>query len=181
MLKGQLLCWLLIFGKMLDCAMVRLALIVQSVLYPPNKGPPSLPIAVLVHFPHYTGPAFTAGFQSSVSTHTTRTFWMGRPWPKTLSPANNIETALLYNHSQVPWADLTSKRHWHWKAGKSSRMYLSLLLPPESAPYKMLYVFQPMTFRRLQSISNSKRLQERLGENQRLQDLAAITALHFQH
>ena len=48
--------------------------IVQSVLYPPNKGPPSLPIAVLVHFPHYTGPAFTAGFQSSVSTHTTRTF-----------------------------------------------------------------------------------------------------------
>ena len=33
--------------------------IVQTILYPHNKGPPSLPIAVLVHFPHYSGPAFT--------------------------------------------------------------------------------------------------------------------------
>ena len=40
--------------------------IVQSVLYPPNKGPPSLPIAVLVHFPHYTGPAFTASNPQSL-------------------------------------------------------------------------------------------------------------------
>ena len=89
---------------------------------------------VIKTFPHWT---CFHWFQSSVSSHTTKTFGMGRSWPKTLSPATTIETTLLHNHSQVPGADLvTSSRHWHWESRKSplhTRCCLSAHIIPETS------------------------------------------------
>lgn len=42
-------------------------------------------------------------------------------------------------------------------------------------------VLQPMLFQRLQTIGKSKQLQERLREEERLRNLAQVTALRYEH
>ena len=42
-------------------------------------------------------------------------------------------------------------------------------------------VLQPMSFKRLQAIGKSKHLQERLREEERLRNLAQVTALRYEH
>ena len=42
-------------------------------------------------------------------------------------------------------------------------------------------VLQPLSFQRLQMISKSKQLQQRLREEERLQQLAEISARQYQH
>ena len=42
-------------------------------------------------------------------------------------------------------------------------------------------VLQPVSFQRLQALGKSKQLQERLREEERLRDLAQVTALQYEH
>ena len=150
---------------------------VQELLFHSDKPPPCLPIAVLVHFPHYRGPAFIDDDPLSIPVPPQRFEWeddnkkLSRlQLPLRLSYAMTIHKSQGQTLNKVV-IDI----------GKSERAAGCTFVATSRVRSLQHAVIQPMPFQRLQGIGKCKRLQERLTEEQRLLDLADNTSRIYQH
>ena len=136
---------------------------VQNFIYQQDVTPPNLPIAVLVHFPNYSGPQFLQSNPNSIPIPPITFEWDSKSrqqLPLQLSYAITIHKSQGQT-LQKAVIDL----------GKSE-LSSGLTFVALSRLRKLQDgLFQPMTCERLQSITKCKRFQERLKEEERLATL----------
>ena len=148
---------------------------VIDIIYADNHSPPSLPVAVIVQFDHYTGPAFIDTLPKCV------------PIPPVTITSKSLET--FHERQQLPlklaWAitiyksqGLTLPKAWidigpSEKAAGITYVAISRVRSLKSC------IIEPMTFERLTSIKNSSQFQFRLMEENRLAKLAEDTKTLF--
>ena len=139
----------------------------QDLISHPHRPPPCLPIAALVQFPHYTGPAFL------------QTDCLTVPIPPHLFEWVMGDGKGL-SRQQLP-LQLQYAMTIHKSQGQTLAQNVVDLGKAERATgCSYVALSKPMAFRRLQLIGKSKQLQERLREEERLRNLAQITALQYQ-
>ena len=151
--------------------------VVEDLLFHPDRPPPCLPIAALVHFTNYTSPAFLATNPETVPIPPHLFEWESdgqrlstQQLPLRLRYAMTIHKSQGQTLPQVA-VDLGKAE----KAAGSSFVAISRVRSLQNL------VLQPMSFQRLQAIGKNKQLQERLREEERLRNLAEVTALRYQH
>ena len=151
--------------------------VVHDLIFHPERPPPCLPIAALVDFPHYTGPPFLHTHPQIVPIPPHLFEWetegqrlSRQQLPLRLSYAMTIHKSQGQTLSIVV-IDLGKAE----RAAGCSFVALSRVRSLDNV------VLQPLSFQRLQVIGKSKQLQQRLREEERLQQLAEITARQYQH
>ena len=151
--------------------------VVEDLLFHPDRPPPCLPIAALVHFSHYTGPAFLPTNPKTVPIPPHLFEWKSdgqrlsrQQLPLQLRYAMTIHKSQGQTLPQVV-VDLVTAE----KAAGISFVAISRVRSLQNL------VLQPMSFQRLQAIGKGKQLQERLREEERLRNLAQVTALRYEH
>ena len=151
--------------------------VVHDLIFHPERPPPCLPIAALVDFPHYTGPPFLHTHPQIVPIPPHLFEWetegqrlSRQQLPLRLSYAMTIHKSQGQTLSTVV-IDLGKAE----RAAGCSFVALSRVRSLDNV------VLQPLSFQRLQVIGKSKQLQQRLREEERLQQLAEITARQYQH
>ena len=149
---------------------------VKELLFHQDKPPPCLPIAVLVHFPRYKGPAFANDDPLSVPIPPHRFEWQD----------DNKKLSRLQLPLRLCYSMTTHKSQGQTlnqaviDIGKCERSAGCTFVATSRVRSLQYVVFQPMSLQRLQAIGKCKRLQERLTEEQRLGDLAENTARRYQ-
>ena len=151
--------------------------VVHDLIFHPERPSPCLPIAALVDFPHYTGPPFLHTHPQIVPIPPHLFEWetegqrlSRQQLPLRLSYAMTIHKSQGQTLSTVV-IDLGKAE----RAAGCSFVALSRVRSLDNV------VLQPLSFQRLQVIGKSKQLQQRLREEERLQQLAEITARQYQH
>ena len=140
---------------------------VISLLFQDEQGPPSLPIAVLVHFRDYTGPVFNSTPGCIPVPPVTFEWNSGSRHHSRQQLPLRLRYALTIHKSQgqtLPKAviDIGASE----RVAGCTFVALSRLRCLEDS------IIQPMTLDRLLSINHGRRLQERLQEEERLKELA---------
>ena len=142
---------------------------VTDVIYGTHT-PPNLPVAVMVHFKDYVGPSFH-GLNShvpicpiTVSCNISNTHCERTQLPLRLARSMTIHKSQGLTLKKV-WVDI----------GKSERVsglsYVALSRVKQMSDM----IIEPMSFQRLQSVTNSRNFSLRLKEENRLQFLADKT------
>ena len=148
---------------------------VVDIIYQNNYQPPDLPIAVMVEFENYRGPAFieskplcipicpiTVSSQTEIGIHERQQLPLRLAWALTKHKSQGLTLAKA-------WIDI----------GKSERTagvsYVAISRVKSLAPC----VIAPMTYERLSSLKSSANLQYRLEEESRLEQLAQATTSAF--
>ena len=151
--------------------------VLEDLLFHPDRPPPCLPIAALVHFSRYTGPAFLLTNPKTVPIPPHLFEWESdgqrlsrQQLPLRLRYAMTIHKSQGQTLPQVV-VDLGKAE----KATGSSFVVLSRVRSLQNL------LLQPLSFQRLQAIGKSKQLQERLRKEQRLRNLSEATALRYEH
>ena len=151
--------------------------VVEDLLFHPDHPPPCLPIAALVQFPNYTGPACLPTNPKTVPIPPHVFEWESdgqrlsrQQLPLRLRYATTIHKSQGQTLPQVV-VDLGTAE----KVSGCSFVAISRVRSLQNL------VLQPMSFQRLQSIGKSKQLQERLREGERLRNVAEVTALQYEH
>ena len=151
--------------------------VVEDLLFHPDRPPPCQPIAALVHFTNYTGPAFLTTNPKTVPIPPHLFEWESdgqrlsrQQLPLRLRYPITIHKSLGQTLPQVV-LDLGKAE----KAAGSSFVAISRVRSLQNL------VLQPVSFQRLEAIGKSKQLQERLREEERLRNLAKVTTLHYEH
>ena len=151
--------------------------VVEDLLFHPDRPPPYLPIAALVHFSHYTDPAFLPTNPKTVPIPPHLSEWESdgqilsrQQLPLRLRYAVTIHKSQGQTLPQVV-VDLGTAE----KATGISFVAISRVRSLQNL------VLQPMSFQRLQAIGKSKHLRERLREEERLRNLAQVIALRYEH
>ena len=151
--------------------------VVHDLIFHPERPPPCLPIAALVDFQHYTGPPFLHTHPQIVPIPPHLFEWetegqrlSRQQLPLRLSYAMTIHKSQGQTLSTAV-IDLAKAE----RAAGCSFVALSRVRSLDNV------VLQPLSFQRLQAIAKSKQLQQRLREEERLQQLADIIARQHQH
>ena len=151
--------------------------VVHDLIFHPERPPPCLPITALVDFPHYTGPPFLHTHPQIVPIPPHLFEWetegqrlSRQQLPLRLSYAMTIHKSQGQTLSTVV-IDLGKAE----RAAGCNFVALSRVRSLDNV------VLQPLSFQILQVIGKSKQLQQRLREEERLQQLAEITARQYQH
>ena len=143
---------------------------IVSILYQIGHAPPSLPVAVVVHFPEYSGP--TRNNTSRFVPIPPVTFeWHSGSQHYSRQLPIRLRYAITIHKSQ---GQTLSKAVID--IGKSERAAGSTYVAISRLRSLTDAIIEPMTLNRLLTIGNSKRLNERLRDDERLHQLAAITA-----
>ena len=151
--------------------------VVKDFIFHTDRPPPCLPIAALVKFPKYKGPAFLEDNPQTV------------PIPPHLfeweSEGQRLSRQQLPLRLRYAMTIHKSQGQTLYQAvidlGKTERAAGCTFVAASRVRSLQNVVFQPMSFQRLQSIGKSKQLQQRLQEEERLRYLAQITAEQYQH
>ena len=138
---------------------------VQEILFEENQSPPSLPIAVLIEFGDYSGPAITnVGGKRLVPISPIRHSWEGkRGTCSRLQVPFCLAWAITVHKSQ----GLTLQKAVV-DLGKTEYAAGLLFVAISRVCSLRNTLFTPFSFERLQRVKTSKRLQERLDEERRL-------------
>ena len=151
--------------------------VVEDLLFHPDRPLPCLPITAVVHFSHYTGTAFLPTNPKTVPIPPHLFEWESdgqrlsrQQLPLRLRYAMTIHKSQGQTLPQVV-VDLCTAE----KAAGISFVAISSVRSLQNL------VLQPMSLQRLQAIGKSKQLQERLREEERLKNLAEVTALRCAH
>ncbi|CAB4010748.1 ATP-dependent DNA helicase PIF1 [Paramuricea clavata] len=140
---------------------------VVDIIYAVNHQPPDLPIAVIVHFDNYIGPAF-GNIASCV--------------PIVPFTASNISNGTINERQQIPltlaWAltihksqGMTLKKAWVDIGQKESALGISYVAISR-VPNISSLVIEPTSFNRLSAIKESQTLKFRIMEEKRLNEIA---------
>lgn len=144
--------------------------LVEEIWFAEGLSPSNLPIAVLVHFPAYTGPSFQEKCQKCV------------PIPKLFEC---VEDGKYLSRLQLPLR-LRYAMTIHKSQGQTlSKVVVDLGKAEKAAGCTFVatsrvrsiddIVFEPMTFDRLKAIGRCKNILKRLEEEERLASLAQQT------
>ena len=142
---------------------------IDCLLYNEGHKPPNLPIATLVHFPHYTGPPFMLSKPQCVPIppivfewHNGTSTLSRQQLPLRLSYAMTIHKSQGQTMSKAV-IDIGNKE----MAAGCTFVALSRLKTLSGL------LIQPMSFERLKSIGNLKRIHQRITEEEQLKQIAA--------
>ena len=148
---------------------------VVDIIYQNNYQPPDLPIAVMVEFENYRGPAFieskplcipicpiTVSSQTEIGIHERQQLPLRLAWALTIHKSQGLTLAKA-------WIDI----------GKSERTAGVSYVAISRVKSLASCVIEPMTYERLSSLKSSANLQYRLEEENRLDQLAQATTSAF--
>lgn len=142
--------------------------IVESILYAEGHKPPALPIAMMVNFNEYAGPPFLPSKPKCIPIPPVTFEWQNGSYrlsrqqlPLRLSYAITIHKSQGQTLSKAV-IDIGDKE----MAAGCTFVVVSRLRSLTDG------IFEPITFQRLASIGNMKRLKQRLTEEERLRELA---------
>ena len=144
---------------------------IEQIWFGENMGPPNLPVAVLVHFPSYTGPAFLGACPKCIPVPPKVFEWMadGKHLSRQQVPLR-LRYAMTIHKSQGQ--TLTKAVV---DLGSRERVAGCTFVATSRVRSIHDIVFQPMTFDRLKAIGRSKGMQKRLEAEERLKVLAKET------
>ena len=145
---------------------------VVDIIYKDNTGPPDLPLAILVQFDEYTGPAFlptrhrncvsispfTATLHIGGTTHERQQLPLRLSWAITIHKSQGLMLELA-------WIDI----------GRSETVPGITYVAISRVRKLTNCVIEPMTFEQLLSIKNAKNYHYRLQEENRLHSFACTT------
>ena len=150
---------------------------VRHIIYDNGHRPPNLPLAVIVEFDNYRGPAFidshpscvpicpvTVSLQSGNSLHERQQLPLRLAWALTIHKSQGLTLPKA-------WIDIGKTE----KSPGITYVALSRVQNLSSC------VIEPMSFERLSALKSSKNLTFRLQEEERLDYLAQATAIAFNH
>ena len=149
--------------------------VVEELWYDENSGPPNLPIAVLVHFPAYTGPAFIHACAKCLPVPPRAFEWMvdGKYLSRQQIPLRLRYAMTFTSHKARLYQRLSST----W--GKGEKVAGCTFVAASRVRSINDIVFEPMTFDRLKAIGRNKNMQKRIEEEQRLTLLSAQTLAKY--
>ena len=144
---------------------------IEQIWFAENMGPPNLPIAVLVHFHRYTGPAFLDACSKCIPVPPKVFEWVadGKYLSRQQVPLR-LRYAMTIHKSQGQ--TLTKAVV---DLGKGEKVAGCTFVATSRVRSIHDIVFEPMTFDRLKAIGRSKNMQKRLEAEQRLKVLAEKT------
>ena len=144
---------------------------IEQIWFGENMGPPNLPVAVLVHFPSYTGLAFLGACPKCIPVPPKVFEWMadGKHLSRQQVPLR-LRYAMTIHKSQGQ--TLTKAVV---DLGSGERVAGCTFVATSRVRSIHDIVFQPMTFDRLKAIGRSKGMQKRLEAEERLKVLAEET------
>lgn len=147
--------------------------VIQHFLYKANHRPPDLPVAVMVDFDNYSGPPFLNDHPKCVPIPPLTFEWElnGCQLSRQQLPLQ-LRYAMTIHKSQGQTLDKAVIDIG--KTELAAGLTFVALSRLRSIHHGLI---QPMSFQRLQAISNGKQLAERLQET-RLKHLASFTSLH---
>ena len=150
--------------------------VVQDLIFHPDRPPPCLPIAALVQFPHYTGPAFlqTDCHTVPIPPHVFEWESDGQRLSRQQLPLRLRYAITIHKSQGQTLAQVVVDLGKAERAEGCSYVALSRVRSLQNV------VLQPIAFQRLQLVGKSKQIQERLREEERLRNLAQSTALQYQ-
>lgn len=145
--------------------------IIEQIWFAENVGPPNLPIAVLVHFPSYSGPSFLTACSKCIPVPPKLFEWVsdGKHLSREQVPLR-LRYAMTIHKSQGQ--TLTQAVV---DLGKSEKVAGCTFVATSRVRSITDIVFEPMTFDRLKAIGKNKNLNKRLEEEKRLKVLADQT------
>ncbi len=146
---------------------------IEQFWFPENMGPPNLPVAVLVHFHCYSGPAFLDTCPKCIPVPPRVFEWMadGKHLSRQQVPLR-LRCAMTIRKSQGQ--TLTKAVV---DLGKGERVAGCTFVATSRVRSIHDIVFEPMTFDRLKAIGRSKGMQKRLEAEERVKVLAEKTVL----
>ena len=144
---------------------------IEQFWFAENMGPPNLPVAVLVHFHRYSGPAFLHACPKCIPVPPRVFEWMadGKHLSRQQVPLR-LRYAMTIHKSQGQ--TLTKAVV---DLGKGERVAGCTFVATSRVRSIHDIVFEPMTFDRLKAIGRSKGMQKRLEAEERLKVLAEKT------
>ena len=144
---------------------------IEQFWFAENMGPPNLPLAVLVHFHRYSGPAFLDACPKCIPVPPRVFEWMadGKHLSRQQVPLR-LRYAMTIHKSQGQ--TLTKAVV---DLGKGERVAGCTFVATSRVRSIHDIVFEPMTFDRLKAIGRSKGMQKRLEAEERLKVLAEKT------
>ncbi len=144
---------------------------IEQFWFAENMGPPNLPVAVLVHFHRYSGPAFLDACPKCIPVPPRVFEWMadGKHLSRQQVPLR-LRYAMTIHKSQGQ--TLTKAVV---DLGKGERVAGCTFVATSRVRSIHDIVFEPMTFDRLKAIGRSKGMQKRLEAEERLKVLAEKT------
>ena len=144
---------------------------IEQFWFAENMGPPNLPVAVLVHFHRYSGPAFLDTCPKCIPVPPRVFEWMadGKHLSRQQVPLR-LRYAMTIHKSQGQ--TLTKAVV---DLGKGERVAGCTFVATSRVRSIHDIVFEPMTFDRLKAIGRSKGMQKRLEAEERLKVLAEKT------
>ncbi|XP_028418786.1 uncharacterized protein LOC114544315 isoform X2 [Dendronephthya gigantea] len=150
---------------------------VEQFWFAENMGPPNLPIAVLVHFPAYSGPAFLQECSKCIPVPPRLFEWMadGKYLSRQQLPLR-LRYAMTIHKSQGQ--TLTKAVV---DLGKGERVAGCTFVAASRVRSINDIVFEPMTFDRLKVIGRNKNLKKRQEAERRLRVLAEKTEQRHKH
>ena len=150
---------------------------VRHIIYDNGHRPPNLPLAVIVEFDNYRGPAFidsqpscapicpvTVPLQSGNSLHESQQLPLRLAWALTIHKSQGLTLPKA-------WIDIGKTE----KSPGITYVALSRVQNLSSC------VIEPMSFERSTALKSSRNLTFRLQEEERLDHLAQATAIAFNH
>ena len=150
---------------------------VRHIIYDNGHRPPNLPLAVIVEFDNYRGPAFidshpscvpicpvTVSLQSGNSLHERQQLPLRLAWALTIHKSEGLTLPKA-------WIDI----------GKTEMSPGITYVALSRVQNLSSCVIEPMSFERLSALKSSKNLTFRLQEEERLDYLAQATAIAFNH
>ncbi|XP_028414077.1 ATP-dependent DNA helicase PIF1-like [Dendronephthya gigantea] len=150
---------------------------IEQFWFAENMGPPNLPIAVLVHFPAYSGPAFLQECSKCIPVPPRLFEWMadGKYLSRQQLPLR-LRYAMTIHKSQGQ--TLTKAVV---DLGKGERVAGCTFVATSRVRSIHDIVFEPMTFDRLKVIGKNKSLKKRQEAERRLRVLAEKTEQRHKH
>ena len=148
---------------------------IEQIWFAENMGPPNLPVAVLVHCPNYSGPAFLATCSKCIPVPPRLFEWVadGKHMSRQQVPLR-LRYAMTIHKSQGQ--TLTKAVV---DLGKAEKVAGCTFVATSRVRSIYDIVFEAMTFDRLKAIGRNKNLQKRLEAAQRLAALADKTVQKY--
>ena len=144
---------------------------IEQIWFAENMGPSNLPVAVLVHFPNYSGPSFITTCSKCIPVPPRLFGWVvdGKHKSRQQVPLR-LRYAMTIHKSQGQTLTKVVV-----DLGKAEKVAGCTFVAMSRVRSIHDIVFEPMTFDRLEAIGRNKNLQKRLEAEQRLTTLADKT------
>ena len=137
---------------------------IQEIIFEENQDPPSLPIAIMVEFDNYSGPAMSINEKRLVPILPVRHTWEGK---KGSCSHLQIPVCLVWAITVHKSQGLTLEKAVIDLGKKEFAAGLSFVAISWVRTLRNI-LFSPFSFERLQRLKTCKRLKERIDEEKRL-------------